>query len=89
MLNQLSEPLTELKANIDAVKRRTGFDVIKENYQGETESQSFSDESRGRSDSSGSPSFDDKEEEVCYYLSSASDNVKSGYVKSTHQLTLI
>ena len=28
-------PLSTLKANIDAVKRRSGFDAIKENYNGE------------------------------------------------------
>ena len=68
MLTQLSEPLTQLKANIDAVKRRNGFDVIKENYDGETESNSFSDESnsRGSSESSGSQSLDiiDEKEQV-------------------------
>jgi hypothetical protein len=65
VLSQLSEPLAQLKANIDAVKRRGHFGVIKENYDGETESQSFSDESRGGSVSSGSQSceiIDEKEE---------------------------
>jgi len=80
VLNQLSEPLSQLKANIDAVKRRTGFDVIKENYDGETESHSIShsisDGSRGssslaRSVSSGSPTcdvLDEKEEEVGFKI---------------------
>merc|ERR1719192_759359 len=35
VLTQLSGPLTKLKANIDAVKRRSGFSAIKENYDGE------------------------------------------------------
>merc|ERR1712048_1164111 len=35
VLSQLSGPLSNLKANIDAVKRRSGFDAIKENYNGE------------------------------------------------------
>ena len=33
--NRKLGPLTKLKANIDAVKRRSGFDAIKENYENE------------------------------------------------------
>lgn len=68
VLNQLGkEHLGQLRASLDAVKRRHGFESIapiSENYEAETESQSTSD-SRSGSDSTGSHLNDlDEKEEV-------------------------
>ena len=67
VLNQLGkEHLGQLRASLDAVKRRHGFEAITENYEAETESQSTSD-SRSGSDSTGSHlnDLDEKEEVIC------------------------
>ena len=69
--NSLLGPLTKLKANIDAVKRRSGFSAIKENYDGEDglglgqqdKPGSETSDSRG-SISSGSQDILDENEEV-------------------------
>ena len=69
--NWVLGPLTKLKANIDAVKRRSGFSAIKENYDGEEglvlgqqdKPGSETSDSRG-SISSGSQDILDENEEV-------------------------
>ena len=74
LINDLG-PLTKLKANIDAVKRRSGFSAIKENYDAEESLSSLggqqmgdkpgseTSDSRG-SISSGSQDILDENEEV-------------------------
>ena len=71
VFNEVLGPLTKLKANIDAVKRRSGFSAIKENYDGEgglvlgqqDKPGSETSDSRG-SISSGSQDILDENEEV-------------------------
>ena len=71
VFNEVLGPLTKLKANIDAVKRRSGFSAIKENYDGEEglvlgqqdKPGSETSDSRG-SISSGSQDILDENEEV-------------------------
>ena len=68
-------PLAKLKQNIDAVKRRHGFDTIRENYDAELDkpNSEMSSDSRG-SISSGSQDVIDADEEVSYCQFSTVDD---------------
>ena len=64
LIYSYSVPLAKLKQNIEAVKRRHGFDTIKENYDAELEKEPHSDTSDSPV-SSCSQEFIDENEEVC------------------------
>ena len=90
-LNWVLGPLTKLKANIDAVKRRSGFSAIKENYDGEEgltglavdKPGSETSDSRG-SISSGSQDILDENEEVKTFKF-----IRHRLIKRTDSLTKI
>ena len=83
--------MTKLKANIDAVKRRSGFSAIKENYDGEEgltglavdKPGSETSDSRG-SISSGSQDILDENEEVKTFKF-----IRHRLIKRTDSLTKI
>ena len=69
--NAFLGPLSTLKANIDAVKRRSGFDAIKENYNGELDKLSSETSDSRCSLSSGSQQDGSEPDEVISWIMNA------------------